>query len=279
MPTECRLTAEVSGEAQGPNGLPTRLVVFGRASRDCTRVHVTIRLAQDGPSLLSTETPVGFPPAASADPLDPVNDGLWRAESLLPASAAIPCGLPLWVEVRCVAGGGECSLTTTRNVRCKWAPGAAPGGGGPGGMGEDAPGGGLGGWPWPEPPHITCPGFGRVFVTLLLAGLVALVLGVALASVPLIASGGALLSAAGVVYWIWRHWCAPNTCYLLGGIAWALKRAIVVGIAAALLTQSVRAAFLVLCYGATVGIVVADLRRRRCSIPRTATPVQQLPLW
>lgn len=276
----CRIDTELEANPPYPNGLPTSIVAFGHASHDCTRVHVVVRAGATG-----TQTPPplvvfdGFADTAyqsivlgtSAD--DPQNDGVWQVE--FPAPPGFPCGLQLWVDATCVAGGGTCAVHGWRTLGCKNNP-QSPGAGGGSGPGA---GTGTSDWPWPWPPFLTCPRFGRLFVTLLLLGLVLVAWWICMPSAAILAAGGAALALAGLAYFAWQYWCLSPYCYVWGGVLWAFKRATLAALVLALIYLSFSGWIVMIAYGTIGGWVMLRLQRSHCPIPSGRTPLQQLPFY
>jgi hypothetical protein len=292
------LVGLVSYDAQ-PDGWIPKLSVEGRASRHCDQVRVTLRVGGASGALLWIGTPEVAHPASlppGTGPYDPENDGAWWVTFLLDPDDArhqrIRCGIGVWIEVECIAGGG-CTDTDPVSgrvpVTCKPHPDGPPpppGGEEPSGPGGAGPGGtGSGGpddpdWEWPEwwdPPHIQCPKFGRRFTEALLAGLLMVALGVAMSSGPVITLGLVLIGGAGVIYtFFWRPWCVPDPCWVRGAVVWALKNATAGAAGLALVFTSWWAALLVLVYGAIVGWQVQWLQDRRCPVPSLLDPLSSL---
>lgn len=279
MPS-CELEVNLSGEALDALGIPTRLVVWGRIrSGHCQRVEFTVRAGPGGLILRSGQ--------ALTD-----SNGTWSAgfPMLLPVW---PCGSDLWVEARCVSGG-DCDTSRSVEIACKASP-EQPGGPGNGGPGSDGPGGngpgsngpgsngpGLGpygDWPWDWPPHTWCPMVGRTFTALLLTALGIILAGSGFGNPVAVATGVAMVGAAFALLAFWHHWCAPNWCYVLGAVFWALSRSTIGGIALFLATVSVPAGLWTLSFGALAGMINVALLRRRCRVASLRTPLNQLPLW
>src|ERR1700749_3918775 len=132
MPDSCRIDAEVQARPPYLNGLATNFTVLGHASRSCTRVHVFVRVSQNGPVIFEgfaqTQYQLVQP---GTDPAAPENDGLWQLPFLGPPTG-LPCGLQLWVDAICIDGGGTCEAHGWRGVECKQRPGSGPGGVPPG---------------------------------------------------------------------------------------------------------------------------------------------------
>lgn len=271
MSVDCRITAELSGINPDVNAVVERIQAHGRASRECSRVRVTIRPSPTAPALASAEVDVAFLDPVSPDPADPSNDGTWAVEFPL-SGLPIVCGLRLWVEAECVLGG-TCSTSGMREIACKSIPGS--GGGQPG----DGDGGGSTGWPWPFPPIVMCPLFGRSFAALLVAGLTMFVVGVAFANQVMAGGGIALIAVAFGTYALWNAFCVPIECYVYGVILWALKRAVIAGAVASIMMMSVPGVLATMGLGALAGSLTAFLRRRRCSLPAWSDPLSSLPLW
>lgn len=263
----CSIEVAANGEALTSAGLPTRLLVYGRITTGtCTRVRCTVRPFQAGPVLFAAEA-------------EPDSNGTWTCEFPLTA-APIACGTPLWIEAQCIAGG-TCAAAQTVSVACKTRPGG--GGAQPPGTGPDGGGGGDGDdgweWPWPWPPAIFCPAVGRVFTAVLLVAVVALLIGVALLNA--LAVGGALaaIAAAFGLLGVWRFFCQPHACHVLGAVLWVAKRGSV--LAFILLVLAPHLAMLVALWmiGVLAGILTGWLRRNRCAVPSIWTPLNQLPVW
>lgn len=273
----CRLTIEATGQIVVA-GQATRITVFGTASAGCGEVRVTAATSVSSSPIFQGVVSVVFPPQSSADPNDPANDGRFVAEFAAPG-AGLACGWPLFVSVECVADS-QCRKFAWRAVGCKsggGAPGSGPGSDPGIGHGPDSD------WPFPDPPHIVCPIWGRVFVNMLMPAMLMLVGGLSF-RLPAVV-GFALLLVAGAMAWyaFWSKWCAPPVCGVLRAWTWVLKRCTALAFSLAVLQMflvpSVIAWFLVPALGVPVGWLVTDLRNRRCSIPASTDTVQQLQLW
>lgn len=265
----CQMEVNLSGEALNPFGIPTRLRVWGRIlSGQCQRVEFTVRVGPGGVVLISGQ--------ALTD-----SNGTWSAGFPMPV-ISWPCGSSLWAEARCVSGG-DCSTARTARVECKDASsqptGPGTGGGGSGGNGGDGQNGGSTDWPWPWPPHIWCPLLGHTFTAMLLAAVATILAGAAMGNTAVTAVGIALVSAASAAFVLWRRWCVPNWCYVLGAIFWVLGRATLAGMAATLVTLSVSAGVWTLIFGSLAAIINIVMLRLRCARPSLATPLNQLPVW
>ncbi len=267
-------------------GQATRITVFGTASAGCGEVRVTAATSVSSPPIFQGVVGVVFPPPSNADPNHPANDGRFVAEFAAPG-AGLACGWPLFVSVECVADP-QCRKFAWRAMECKvgaGGPGSGPGsdpghdpGNGPGnGTGHDSD------WPFPDPPHIVCPIWGRVFVNMLMPAMLMLVGGLSFLQPVVVGVGLFLVAGAMAWYAFWSRWCVPPTCGVRRAWTWVLKRCTAFAFSLAVLQMflvpNVLAWFLVPALGVPVGWLVTDLRNRRCSIPASTDTVQQLQLW
>lgn len=242
----------VNGEAVTGAGLPTRFIVYARREGSCDLVELTVRVTENGPPIF-----VGL--------ATPDSNGTASADFYL-EPPFLACGQTLWVEARC-APGGECSASAPVAIACKEIPEA-----GPGGNGND-------GWVWPLPPELFCPLIGQAFTLALFTGIVAVLIGVAMALLPAIAAGIAIIAGAFGVLAVWRHWCALPHCYFWGAILWVLKRCLLAGIILTVFFVSVPTLLLTLAIGFVAGVVTNRMRKAHCPLPSITTPLNQLPLW
>lgn len=264
----CTIEVAANGEALNGAGLPTRLLVYGRiTSGSCTGVRCSVRPFQSGPVLLTAEA-------------EPDSNGTWACEFPL-AAAPIACGTPLWIEAQCV-DGGACSVAQTVQVACKSEPdgggGSQPPGSGGNGGGNNGDGNGWQ-WPWPWPPAVFCPAVGRVFTQVLLLAVVALLAGVALVNAVVVGSALAVIGGAFGLLGVWRFFCQPHSCYVLGAILWVAKRCTIAALILLVLAPHLAMLLALWTTGAVAGILTGWLRKRRCPIPSVHTPLNQLPVW
>jgi hypothetical protein len=289
MPDPCRIDAELQASEPYVNGLPTRYVAIGHASRNCTRVRVIVSVSPGGTAIFDAFADTIYQQLVPGTAeLDPQNDGLWQVE-FAPPIVGLPCGLKLWVDATCVSGTGGCGFHDFCKLTCKNHP-DRPGPGEDSQPGPDdgtghGPGGGTdpgsndrphGVW---DPPAIACPRFGRQFLQLLLLGLTLIAGGVCMGSPATVLVGAGALAAAGVLYAIWQYWCAPNYCYFWGGVLWVFKRATLAAMVFALASLSLRGWLLMIGYGIVGGWVMLRLQRHDCEVPSGRTPLNQLPLY
>lgn len=259
----CTIDVAVNGEALDSAGLPTQLVVYGHiTSGTCTRVRCRVRLFQGAPVLFSADVATD-------------SNGTWICTFELTV-APLACGTPLWIEAQCISGG-SCAVAQTVHVACKQTPG-----GGGGNNQPQPPGSGNHGnnWPWPWPPAIFCPAIGRMFTQTLLLAVLALLLGVMMLDTTLIVGALTAIGTVFVVFFgIWTWFCQPRVCYVLGAMLWVAKRGTIAAIV--LLVMSPNFAMLIALWiiGAIAGILTGLMRKRRCSIPRLSTSINQLPVW
>jgi len=243
-------------------GRPRELFLYARVTGTCTLIKLELRLSPNGIVVFSATVPVDTNGSASA--------------TFFP-QFGYPCGQSFWMTASC-ASGSDCSESGWIALACKTG---IPGG--PGGQGQPSPGddgnGGTGDWPWPSPPHIFCPMIGTTFTVMFAAGLAVIVLGVWTLSWPVVMSGIALIGAAFAMLAIWRAWCVPPPCYIVGAMLWGLKRATVGALGIGIFLLSVPAAILAVMLGIASGMATAYLRRRRCFLPKLTTPLANLPLW
>ena len=271
----CRIDAELQANAPYANGLAINLTVYGHASRNCPRVHVRVRTSQNGPMLCDVLVDAHFNAVQQGtDPLAPENDGTWSADFVGPESG-IPCGMQLWVDAWCTGGDGDCEFHDWRAVRCKNHPGRAD----PGEDSQPGSGGSGSDWPWPDPPHIICPQFGRAYLSLLLFGLLALAWGISARSATFITLGVTSIALAEGIRLFWFHWCVPNSCYFWGGVLWVFKRATAGAMVCALANRSFAGTLVMIAYGVIGGWVLHHLQRRHCPVPSGRTAMAQLPLF
>lgn len=261
----------LNGEARDAAGIPTRLGAYARIDGQCNAVRLSVSQSQGGTVL--------FTGIASPDSNGTVSIGF-------PVEPPVfPCNFSLSVLAECV-NDASCSKEETVVIQCK---GYTPGGGNGGGNSDDSDNNGgsnsnngdneNSNWPWPSPPELFCPLIGRSFTTALLAGLITLITSIALNVPAGIAAGTAIIAGAFAIFSIWRTWCTPNTCYVLGAILWALKRSVLGGLVIGIFTLSFGALLTVVALGAIAGGITGMLRYDRCQIPAATTPIGQLPLW
>ena len=258
MPDPCRLDVEVQSDGPLIAGFVTAVNVIGHASRNCTRVHVTVRTSQLGTTLFSGDATTQYQaiqPGTSAS--DQANDGLWQIQFSV-ALNGLHCGDELWVEAQCIDGGGTCQTQGTQGIQCKQTPGT---------------------WPWPDPPQIACPRWGRIFLELLFIALVLIAAGVSAASVATIAAGLVALAAAAGMRAFWEGWCVPPRCVFWGGVVWVYKWATLAALLLAIGYRSFAGWLVMIAYGIVTGWIALYLQRRHCRVPSARTPLSQLPLW
>jgi hypothetical protein len=124
---------------------------------------------------------------------------------------------------------------------------------------------------------------GQAFTAAFAAALAVLVLGVSMVDSTIAASGFALIGVAFSLLAVWRNWCVPPICYIVGAMLWGLKRAVALSLAATIVTTLASALvptlLLTVALGACAGMCTAFLRQRRCSLPKLTTPMANLPVW
>jgi hypothetical protein len=244
---------------------PSRVTVQARATGDCRRARVTLRVAA-GAAVIATQSVTVVHGPSAVLPLT----GLITATFALP-SVGLQCGDPLFVEVVCL-DDAACAARGMLAIHCKPDPGGdGPGGGGDGpGGGGDGPGGG-----WPA---ARCLVSAVAATTMLLAALSLIAYGVGTSNAGPVALGTGLLAPAGVAWALWRTWCQPSRCVRLGVLCWVFKRGFLLAIPVIPLSTNVAIILVLIAYGSVAGILVQELRRRGCSVPSARLQLSQLPI-
>lgn len=262
MPDTCSIELSANGESLMANGRPAWLLVYGRITGTCTRVRCRVRASQGTAVLFSGDAEVD-------------QNGVWRCEFPL-ILVSFLCDSTVWVEAECIAGG-QCSAAGLVVVSCKEMPdgtGTTPPGQGPGtGSGSDDD------WPWPWPPGVFCPIIGRFFTATLLIAWTALLSGIAYHSPAAVTAAGAAIGALFGVLLVWRHFCQPHRCHVVGAILWVAKRATLFGLGLLVLAPNFDTLVGLWATGMIASILTGLQMRRRCPIPRLSTPLNQLPIW
>jgi len=119
-----------------------------------------------------------------------------------------------------------------------------------------------------------------VFTQTLLIAVVALLAGVALLNVAVVA--GALAGIGGtfaVFFAIWKFFCQPRSCYILGALLWVAKRGTVAALILLVVNPHLAMLMALWIIGAIAGILTGRMRKSRCPIPSLRTSINQLPVW
>jgi hypothetical protein len=271
MPSNCTIEIEANGESLMGNGMPAWLVVYGRiVAGQCNRVRCQVSAIQGGVVLFSDDVIVD-------------QNGVWRCEFPL-ITVSFSCGATIWVEAQCL-DGGECATAESVTIHCKQAPGGGTGSQpNPGGNNGTDNGSGNGNgnvdWPWPWwPPAVFCPLIGRFFTSILLLAWTAYLVAVANQNTTY---GGIALGAIAAdfaVLGLWMQFCRPHFCHVIGAILWVAKRVTVAGFGMLLIVHHLPMIVALWTTGAISGILAGMLLKRRCSMPRLGTPLNQLPIW